>query len=825
MTDERNLRDIVSQEFRVFENNDASDEDCRESCKIIFKAMGVLLANDTIFSFPLDFLRATVSRILREIGPGDTLFRTSWLGILRRCNSIMGLQFALEFLPSALLPLQGKETDATIQQVLRLLESTAERNRDAMTPIFDCIHRLAAINRITQRDAFQFCIHHLNAPENDVAILCLLDHATEEDWPQAVEAIRSIALSDKLEDGLPYTCSAISVLHNRLRGGNDAPFFNEYLASVEDSFSDANPIKLSTLDLVILLLHRDHSEDGSSVESAFEEMVSSGAICFQSLSSLSQLITSSEKDHFDHLVWLMIFLCVTPLRSPSLVEVALPLAKDFGIDLVLKSDLDEKERIVSALLQCYEDCLECCNETSKDVEEPPGKTKSSTIPGALSVMYEILFAVAKETPEALLEHNLSIIRSLRTDGLERETVQYICKLVVLVSNHTKVKDIKDEFLYFDPTLVVRELLFSNDCDGVGRSDLCVRGLMLICEMMAFGHLKPAEVSLLWESVRQVLLPPTNRLVDPRIGIEGLRALRIFHSWSETTTMNAAIVLSPGIFPTMTSILMNTRLVKYSASLDRSKVGITLGYSNRPVCFNVGGSKQRKFHKMIFSFSALLIDRDFSSPSRWELSNRWTFDLIDTYLTLGRTKSKGKWIPHAWVEAAFEFSSTHISSLRAINARQQRTMDVVEGVLNDFDACTESVTSKASSHRDFVGVLKQMKKKSERTRIAQSLLRCALSHSLGLAMTGAILWNTHAHYNAVLTIEDDETGQQQRLEAIRLMQYQLAKIYDLVGKCQIMEAVFRGITSTNPRARGRQKKSNRADAIGAGLQFESKVGWI
>ena len=164
----------------------------------------------------------------------------------------------------------------------------------------------------------------------------------------------------------------------------------------------------------------------------------------------------------------------------------------------------------------------------------------------------------------------------------------------------------------------------------------------------------------------------------------------------------------------------------------------------------------------------------------------------------------------------------------MNARQQRTMDIVRGAINEFDTCTGSIiTSKGSSHRDFAEVFKQMKNRSHRTMLAENLLRCAMSHCLGLAMSMAILWNTYAHYQNDFRSQSTETNQQQqqRLEATRLMQYQLAKIYDLVKKCEIMQAILRGITTTNLRGKKRRSVTKGGSASQAGSLFETMVRWI
>merc|ERR1712078_476656 len=55
--------------------------------------------------------------------------------------------------------------------------------------------------------------------------------------------------------------------------------------------------------------------------------------------------------------------------------------------------------------------------------------------------------------------------------------------------------------------------------------------------------------------------------------------------------------------------------------------------------------KRRFRKMIFCFNSFFNNVHLSQPSSWYKSSLWIFELIDTYLVLGRTP---KWNPRAWI---------------------------------------------------------------------------------------------------------------------------------------------------------------------------------
>jgi hypothetical protein len=869
----KDLREIVSRESDTLERSDASDEECRESCTIVIDAIGAFLGQwtklevgqniggDVYGNFPLDFLRATTSKIVREVGPGDTLFRTSWLNILRRTTtkSVKVLEFVLEFLPCAVLPTQVGNNE-TKTGLLATLAFVVEKDPKAIIPILDCLQRLVHIARIEKSVAFHFGITHVSkVPDEGIGrvIKSWLDLASDEgDLATLVQAMRSRARSEV------EVLSIVEAVNEIRQEGRYLDLFDEYLSTMKEQRNLMNPDRavdtLRSLDVLILLIYRNRPE--YAIEKSLDHMIVNGGMSKQVLTSVARFARFFKADavfeeaHYsvtrlqglpDHLVWLLIFLFLGPRRSPKLgVEKALSLAKDFGVNLFLVSDQKGKHRIISTLLQLAEECMSTVKKSSShhphDMSRYQANSSSAsdvdilTLLKIQSVLFALLDDAAGKHPHVFRNHMKTISRSLKAECIGDESVGNICSLMVSVNKHVWTGSMEDGSVddsSDDPFLVARVLLFSQKgCDNrlptISREtavEMCVRGLILATKIVASGHQNSKRVSMLWQSVRSVLLPPTNRLPHPRCANYGLGALRSFHTWNQEIIGGSAGVLSPGIFATLTSLLMTSRLVqngKTSKKITRQK-SVAVCYSRRLDCFEGDGSKPRKFNRMVFSFDALQNNLDFCSPSNWELSCRFVFNLVDAYLCLGRMRAKGKWIAHAWVEATFEFPLMDFSSLRATNARQQRLLSLVEGTLNDFDTYRDSINPNFTSEKEFCDMLKQTKKRSERTEAVQCLLQNAMSYCLGLAISASVLHNTFAHYVGASGEQDNGGHCQQRTEGTSLMQYQLAKIYDLVGKCRIMHMVFRGISNANLQTKRRQKKSNRGGK-GVGLQFEQMV---
>ena len=128
-------------------------------------------------------------------------------------------------------------------------------------------------------------------------------------------------------------------------------------------------------------------------------------------------------------------------------------------------------------------------------------------------------------------------------------------------------------------------------------------------------------------------------------------------------------------------------------------------------------------------------------------------------------------------------------------------------LQEFTACKVTVISRMSLDKDFGDALKQGRKALDRAKLLRGLLRSCASYCLALALSAGILANTFAHYSEILEGEEEKDARE-RNEATRMMQYQLAKMYDLVEKCRIVECILRGISSISLRGKRRHKKGNR-----------------
>ena len=161
---------------------------------------------------------------------------------------------------------------------------------------------------------------------------------------------------------------------------------------------------------------------------------------------------------------------------------------------------------------------------------------------------------------------------------------------------------------------------------------------------------------------------------------------------------------------------------------------------RRMTFSVAGYVDSLFGFNNSGTNALSIDDVYSVPGAATLF-RWCFTLLDTYLELGREASGGKWSPDGWLSASF--------------------------ILCRFPQ-DEQITGNASASTDcFSKIL--------------SALRHAHGCVAAMAMGAAVLKNAHGQYSA-LCLSGTEDSSVKAKKLLRLIQYQLAVIYDFQRRC-------------------------------------------
>lgn len=862
----RKLKQAVSEQEKAIADDEQA---CRVSCGKILQFIDDFFESweedlDDHSAFPVDFLRQTIFKIGRRLGHGNSLLRRSLWASLRSAITPECRQILFDFLPITMPQHESKDLNC---ELLEIMDHVFERDASALPQILECVSGLGRSACLGQHDIFEFLIQILGKVSErriHVVVGCLIECITDEKEAKIVaEAIRTEQqpVEDlESEESVSCTSKIAEVLVLCKDSDHGTLLFEAYLSLLEEFVRNMNEVSHSSpeerqgrilaLDMVVLLIHHDSFRHCENVERIFDMAfaglnvpLSKFSLLFCAILGLQETNEAASQPTVgddktitsDHLVFLSTFLLLTPIRLRNLsnVKEVSNRTKEVISKLLLTLEPVDKGTLVSSLLS-LDDELSCnggiWNGPTTPIDERR-KHSLGVVPIIRNTIFVVFAEVAKECPEALVPFKQILIKKLHSPNdmgsLSDGAVENLCVVVSYIYEFIQ-KQVDGSQKDPVASLTVRSLLFSpSDAllfPGDSDVDRCTRGLRLAVQLIFRGHLCNAQIIALWKSVKAVLLPPSGRLVNPKVGSHGLKFIRAYHYWT-TTGKNRLppTTISQQILQTLTHVLSNSRVVQYERSYEDRKCREQsfLAYAERPSFFEaqIGMKKHRK---MIFCFDAFFRDEFFTIPSNWNVTSQWLFHLVDTYLSIGRYTSevspKGNWNPNPWVEAAIEFPLVDLSQLKPKSIRQQRSLDFLRKELSNAEfSCGDSFSD--AFDKDISDMIQNLSKKQESAYLIRSVYRSGLSLLLSSALSAAVLRNTYERFKYALEWNDFSSVIEEKHEANRLLQYQLFKFYDLQRKCHSMQRILRALniirrTSTK---RGRKRKRGKEGRGTANLE--------
>lgn len=608
-------------------------------------------------------------------------------------------------------------------------------------------------------------------------------------------------------------------------------------------------------DLAVLLILLELPSDADSAQTILDSMLGLSIFPFDKLSRLMRLATDTYNSELGgmrgqsprgassilhlSLVPSLTTMCVRLLqaqdRIPRLVAPVriLEPTQNFSLEFLRRIDREQQTRLLRHLLDLSEDRTNV--SPGEDEARPivqrtglrnPQRADKENVYSTINAVYGILSVLVKEEKGIMGPYKHVFLARLASSGagstfnyFQVKNMSFILSLLVDVQPEAAM-DTRDSA---PEVLMTHRLLFSPPFPPHLRgrkSSGHMVGLIFAGELVRSSGLSQKDRKDIEEWVRRILLPASRRVVDPETGSYGLHFLRSLRDANDRHGAGDAISLSLDklVFQTMKMVLANTGLVQMATFYQqRKKRKSALGYTRRLPCFSLD-TKNQKFRSIVFSVSLLIRDRSLLHPTGWSNASQWVFDLVDTYLEMGRrasagSKSKGrKWIPHGWLEAAIEFPTVDLSMLKASNQKQKSVLAWMHTQLCKYELCVESLLVPKCTEKDLRDLLAQLKGGEDFTEFLQSLLRFAFSLVLGLGLSAAVLKNTSDHYqDHIMNDTPNEKLRQDKSQYLRLIQYQLIKIYDMKRKCMSVELVFRAINVASRRTKQTIRKGKKSKA--------------
>jgi hypothetical protein len=821
---------------------------------------------------PVDFLLVKFSCAAETLGYGNVDLREQLLETLKSVGSSRCRQVVLDFLPATLPPAVHRDVDDGItrehsasrkqkKEVLSALKFVLDDDTSCMCQILRTLSIMTELGLMAARDGILFVVEILpKVPETDLHLVIqfLLKHIEDrEDARIAVESIRvELSLLEKTDIS---DMAAVADLFGDFQNGDyqgSEFFLNEYVLMLEKivknhkTFHRANDKgmklehkeRLSTFDFAFILLNNSSSIVGERIKtfiadgiyedlqvlprlgpSRLADLVGRNTLC-QNRNEPAITLSSNVRDRvLASLVDFSMGLLLSPLRNSRTndFEIMFLGTQEFILEVLVVLDESFQRMLISSMIGLTKKLL---THSSQSTQNHTGSTRSSDVIQKLqqtsllvcSNIYKILGSVIDQQPGCILEFQDALIHLLKEDCLDFNNNESTLRNLCIVVTKLDAKYANKHTVEMQRLLTCRSLMFSPSRDfsssaGITTRRRCVKGLIFADTLIQDRNIDDCALETIWSFVAKLLASPSSKMVHPEIGLHGLQiAQRLHREPSRSPTCKK-------LFQCITQVLTNSRVVRYC---DDTKVGnqkadtLLLAYTKVPP-FVSPDSPQRNFRKMKFCFNSFFCDEHaWMNPSYWERSCSWIFNLLDSYLAIGRTP---KWIPQAWIRGQFEIPLIAVQSI-AGSSREKRNVEAIQmefAANKDFQNNTASASAGLEKH--LIELIKGIKKHSTKVEVLRSVYRLAFSLLLALSLSAAVLTNTFDHFRRMLEGDSRERGQEDRKACYSLLEFQLLKIYDLKQKCRSMERIFHFVVTRNRRVARRSLKKRTRSSRGK-IQF-------
>lgn len=594
---------------------------------------------------------------------------------------------------------EGKSKRAK-KQILSCLREVFENDPNSLSQILEFFSSilgdiLSRKHVIVSSDVFHFVVESLpKVPETNlhIALQALVQFVNSSDDARlAVDSVRTeLALLEKMDisDMTPVADVFGEVAQGRKK--NEELFVEEYFVSVEELVNEEKKmsasrqdkdrqvddveIELLTFDLVMLLALKDSDvyrdrilrivADGSLIESGIlsieritrlVELAKGDRAC----TSERTIIFGFKSDPHVHLLQSLaefsMSLLVTPLHScPAEFDAKTLFSKIqvLLIDVIMRLPEEYQKRAISVALNTIDELLKTTETENTDGLRRKGKTSSKVYQN----VFLLLLSLVSRRREIFLPFKERLVNYIMSESFDEfgnvDVLKTLCSLAAQIYCNN------DSTGSLHGMTLCRNLLFSPP-PSFGTATrtaqmqaklACrqIRGMLFANAIISICDLDSKFLSAIQKMVSKVLLPThsTMVLLDPRVGLHGMKILRCIREQPKCEQS-----LGKASFRVMSLILSHSRIVSYPESAPEkatTKPNRIFVYSDMPAIFPFANisEKQLRFRKMVFGFDSFLANEALlNEPSSWEKSSLWIFELIDTYLALGRTV---KWNPRAWV---------------------------------------------------------------------------------------------------------------------------------------------------------------------------------
>jgi hypothetical protein len=409
----------------------------------------------------------------------------------------------------------------------------------------------------------------------------------------------------------------------------------------------------------------------------------------------------------------------------------------------------------------------------------------------------ILTSLALRAPSSLLRFKTALLTRLTRESAccsSPSLTKEWCTLLTTLSrpHESGTVAVVQALCSAELSALVHKLLFNGSVSGdTGRM---ARGIILATELLRCADFLDKDSIQMW--VLRLLLPTTRRMMDPELGSPGLNFLKAAYCWAEIADQDS-------LFRHFKMILANTGLIQMLSSYKASsqETDTILGYSDMLESMKLSVSSKRE---MVFCVNFFLghTFNMVNNPSRWHFATNWAFELVSTYLQMGRQRTPS-WRPDSWLVASLEFP-TLVSGRDNVNTLPNSVADWIQDDLCRFDVRGGSQQSRRMPGTQIGSAVASMRNR-DRYQWHDFISRFSLSVLVGISLSAAVLKNAYDHYR--IQRSDRNTAQKMTGDSMFLLiKLQLLKVYDLFAKSELLDSLARSIEARLTRIASRPNES-------------------
>lgn len=842
---EQELRQAVNEIDESGQANNSPPSFCSSTFSAIqkfflkFEALDEDRNDDLDDLFPHDFIRRSVGNVHRVLGDGHEQLRKHVLTMLQAVQTRKCRKLVLEFLPLTLPRDDGQissvhflklANNSAKKDVFSLLKQVLHDNSNLMKHMLTTLAKMEASHQICKKDLFRFALGLLpTAPENDLHIVIetLIQCAENaSDAHEAVDAVRmELFLLGKTE--ISDMFRIVTTFENLMRRGSNQVFMECYVNRCEKVLLGTNVndcgmhqreedepalCNFSVFDLAVLLLANRKDDHCKRVHKMFRFLVAERPVVLMNVcpQKFVELMQDSDVCRWSNLrhgllesffdIVMASFLSFHFSSKTPKRKICVGMRNQMAKMLVAAPEVFRKQLVRKMLLT-----LRVSLKHMNEIKERQSYLRESTFDwsqmcrGILCTLMAVvnkehgaLFPCANQLIEILAADDIFII------GQDPLVLSELCKVTISIIIGNKKKE--------QLLMLCRTLLFSHHTastpsltlNGTTSRNRQLRGLAIVKEICKRGCLESNYIVIIGKLVLK-LRDKRGSTVDPEVDVEVIRIIRHLHFKKDCSFDGREII---------TSFLSSAQVVHCTHDKKRvHEANIAyVTYNCIPASFMGEYEKCRRFPSMRFTFASFYDGQsNHVSCTGWKQLCTWLFTLLDAFLSIGRPL---KWKPQAWTEAVMEFPCLPSTFTR----NNEKCKCLSKWLEEDFGRLRLSLVDllcPANVERLWEDAYQNCSK-SYQKELLQFSLRFSVSLLLGLAASAAIIKNVHDFFFKATSNEDSHRTN----EAVKLIQYQLLKMYDLEQHCRSMRIFFLRIS--------RRKQGRRSTNNGRMLAFVSLI---